>query len=163
MCRNYMAPGHHNEKSITLNFTGWTDFVKEKRYPVYKNSFKIRTESVDGSNDKVAFRIQTNEVNISWITTVRWRFRDWGYTLLRCTPEDFSLKLIAVPSAVKKTWEITATTEKLVIKCNEVEVLDFIYNNAYSDKCSAKVEGREVRTIMFIGEDSATKKFESGK
>ena len=74
------------------------------------------------------------------MTDVLCRFSDWGCDIVACTPYDYdsgqyyTLKFpVAPPTGVKKTWEVTVTTEDLKIKYNNLEVLHFIFNNTYED------------------------------
>ena len=85
--------------------------------------------------------------------------------IYHCTPyEDFetgySLKFpVTPPTDVKKTWEITATTEDIKIKCNSLQVLHFIFNNTYNANCIDKVKGKKAATVKIWPTDTATKMF----
>ena len=70
---------------------------------------------------------------------------------------------VTIPTGVNnyKTWEITFTTEDLKIKCNTLEVLHFIFNDTYDDKCTVNVKGRKSTELKFRSTDTATKMFAS--
>ena len=138
--------------------SGWIVPVKDTEYPLNSNTFYITTESVTGSSDIVYFYLLTDSGD--WITTIRWRFSDWGYNIYYCTPGDLTLKFpVTPPTGVNKTWEITFTTEDVKIKCNTLQVLHFILNNTRNGDCTSQVKGKIATRITFHGGDTATKIF----
>ena len=143
--------------------SGWIVAVKRnKYYPLNSNTFYITTESVTGGSDVVDFNLYPDSRNA--ITRITWRFRDWGYFIVYCTPYDYSLKFpVTPPTGVNKTWEITFTTEDVKIKCNTLQVLHFIFNNTHrdDDACTSNVKGKIATRIRFYSTDTATKMFKS--
>ena len=141
--------------------SGWIVPVRgsNTRYPLNSNTFYITTESVTGGSDAVAFYLYPDSDD--YITSIIWRFSDWGYIIEYCTPYDFSLKFpVTPPTGVNKIWEITFTTEELKIKCNTLQVLHFIFNNTHNDYCTSRVKGKIATRIWFYsGYDTATKMF----
>ena len=136
--------------------SGWIVPVKDTKYPLNSNTFYITTESVTGSSDKVVFYLYPDS---GYITNIYWRFSDWGYYISYCTPRDYSLKFpVTPPTDVKKTWEITFTTEDVKIKCNSLQVLHFIFNNTHDGRCTSKVKGKIATRIQFWT-DTATEMF----
>ena len=130
------------------------------KYPLNSNTFFITTESVTNGNDRVSFFLFDNRN--SQITSISWRFSDWGYIIYPCTHGDYSLKLpVAPPTGVNKTWQITATPEHVKVKCNTLEVLYFIFNTTKNAVCTRNVEGKAATKIVFSGSDTATKTFTS--
>ena len=141
--------------------SGWIVPVKDgkTKYPLNSNTFYITTESVTGSSDIVDFYLYTDS---DYITSIWWRFSDWGYYINYCAPYDYSLKFpVTPPTDVNKTWEITFTTEDVKIKCNSLQVLHFIFNNTHNDLCTSKVKGKIATRISFSSYDTATKMFKS--
>ena len=140
--------------------SGWIVPVKDDKtkYPLNSNTFYITTESVTGGSDVVDFNLYPDSRNA--ITRITWRFRDWGYYIVYCTPYDYSLKLpVTPPTDVNKTWEITFTTEDVKIKCNTLQVLHFIFNNTHRDVCTSYAKGKIATRINFYSWDTATKMF----
>ena len=141
--------------------SGWKVPVKDTYYPLKSNTFYITTESVTGGSDVVNFILCSD--SRTWISYIALIFRDWTYGITYCTPGGWPLPLkfpVTPPTAVKKTWEITFTTEALKIKCNTLQVLHFILNNTHHDQCIAEVKGKIARGIKFYGKwDTATKMF----
>ena len=138
--------------------SGW--IVPEKddntKYPLNSNTFYITTESVTGSSDRVGFSLLTDSGHI---TSISWRFSDWGYVIDWCTPYPYySLKFpVTPPTDVNKTWEITFTTEDVKIKCNSLQLLHYIFNNTHEGRCTSKVKGKIATRIKFWSGDAATK------
>ena len=141
--------------------SGWIVPVKDSTttYPLNSNTFYITTESVTGGRAIVGIFLFTDSgASITWIL---WTFTDWGYIIGYCTPRNYSSEFtfpVSPPIGVKKTWEITLTTEDLKIKCNSIQVLHFIFNNKHNDRCTSKVKGKIPTRILFWGNDTATKK-----
>ena len=137
--------------------SGWIVPVKDTKYPLNSNTFYITTESVTGSSDVVDFNLDTDS---GYITSIYWRYSDWGYVIKYCTPWDYSLKFpVTPPTDVNKTWEITFTTEDVKIKCNSFQVLHFIFNNTHRDVCTSYAKGKIATRIRFWWSDTATKMF----
>ena len=142
--------------------SGWIVPVKDGRtkYPLKSNSFYIATESVTGSSDSVYFSLYTDSV---LVTSIGWRFSDWGYIIIYCTPTDYSLKfLVTPPTGVKKTWEVTFTPEDVEIKCNNLKLLHFVFKNIYTAyQCTSVVKGKNATRVRFPSTVTATKMFTS--
>ena len=138
--------------------TGWIVPVKNTKYPLNRNTFFITTESVTAGSDVVDLSLWTDsDVHI---TSISWRFNDWGYIIAYCTPHDYSLKFpVTPPTGVNKTWEITVLTDDVKVKCNALQVLHFIFNNTHNGTCTSKVKGKIATRIKFWYGDTATKKF----
>ena len=85
--------------------------------------------------------------------------------IYHCTPYEYfeaddCLKFpVTPPTDVKKTWEITVTTEDIKIKCNSLQVLHFIFNNTYNANCIDKVKEKKAATVKIWNTDTATKMF----
>ena len=138
--------------------SGWRIPVKDTNYPLSSDTFYFTTESATGGSDKVDFLLYTEYS--SYITSFWWRFKDWGYVINLCTPDDYSLKFpVTPPTGVKKTWEVTITPEDVKIKCNTLQVLHFIFNNTYDNYCNTQVKGKIAAKVHFSHVDSATKLF----
>ena len=128
------------------------------KYSLNSNTFHITTESTDGINDKVDVYLYGE--NGTYITNIWWNFSDWVYAIFKCTSEDYSEKFpVTPPTGVKKTWDVTVTLEDVVIKCNAVEVLYFIFNDTFNNKCTSEVKGKKTTKIAFWNTDTATKMF----
>ena len=54
---------------------------------------------------------------------------------------------------------MTVTPAAVVIKCNTVEVLYFIFNDTLNSECTSEVKGKKTTKIAFWDTDTATKMF----
>ena len=141
--------------------SGWTAPLKDAKtaYPLTSNTFYITTESVtdsSGISDEVMFKLYPDSGgNVAWI---QWRFSDWGYYVNHCTPKDYELKFpVTPPTDVNKIWEVTFTAEDITIKCNSLEVLNFVFNDTYKNGCTTRVN--KATRIKFLSNDTATEMF----
>ena len=95
---------------------GWIVPVKDDttKYPLNSNTLYITTKNGTGSSDRVHFYLYPDSG--SSFTNIRWRFSDWGYVIWYCAPTGYSLKFpVTPPTDVNKTWEITLTTEDVIL------------------------------------------------
>ena len=87
-------------------------------------------------------------------------FEDWRYDIKDCVKSGDNLMLTDVPSRNNREWEVKATTTYLKIKCNNREVLKFVYTDEYRSGCMAKAKGKTITAVKISkGQDTATSKF----
>ena len=115
---------------------------------------EIRTNSVLGSNDQVVVRLYSGrniagQVSLRFISTALQYYLNWcalSWTNLPVTP----------PSANDKVWRITLTKTvgvRVVIHCNEVEVLNTLISEATCiDSGWSTVWTRDMTKIMFMSD-----------
>ena len=145
---------------VISSISGWIVLEKDVSitYQLYNNNFQIKTESATGSSDIVYFYLHSDG-DTRWFTRINWKFIDWGYYIGACTPGSTLKFSVPPPAEEKKIWQVTATAEHLKIKCNAVEVLHFIYNNTYQDRCIDEVKGKTPAKVSFFKGDTASKLF----
>ena len=119
---------------------------------------EIRTNSMLGSDDGLYVRFYSaeggnaGEVSLSFRSTLQ-------YYLGWCSPSWTNLP-VTPPSATDKVWRFTLTKTagvRLVIHCNEVEVLNILLSQAlcrYSEWST--VWNRDVKKISFRHDDTAS-------
>ena len=131
------------------------------KYTLNSNTLNIVTESITGGSDEVVFNLFTDSG--SWISVIRWRFRNWVYNIRHCTPYYTQKFPVTPPTSVKKTWRITVSPDDIEIECNTLKVLHFIFNDTvrHDNLCTKKVKGKIATEVMFRKEDTATKMFTS--
>ena len=143
-------------------FLGWITPVKDwdTKYKVSGNTIYRTTKDVLGDKEGVHFGLYTSH-NV-WIIAIRWRFKDWGYSIHQCTQWDYTLKFTTTPlDDNNKIWEIKTTADDLKIKFNGVEVLYFSYQSIYNDSCTHEVKGFSIGRVQFHTYDTATEMFTS--
>ena len=126
---------------------------------------EIRTNSMLGSNDRVRVIFYSAEGEHAGQVSLYFR-STLQYDLNWCSSSSYNLP-VAPPSATDKVWRITLTRTagvRLVIHCNEVEVLDMLLSDATcsdSDHWST-VWSRDVTKIEFHSDDKASDYYKSG-
>ena len=123
--------------------------------PLGSNTVYFITNSADGSGDIVKFAL----LDKRFVTHLVFSFKDWGYSIAYCTPGIRILKFTTTPPSVSvkhKIWELTKSVNGLNLKCNGVEVLDFVYRDEYNPKCVTQVKGKETTRLRVSEDDTAT-------
>ena len=83
-------------------------------------------------------------------------FKQWNYHISHCTAKD-QQQLSNVPGKKGKTWEISATTTHLKIKCNSDRVLNFDYADTDRSGCLEHALGKKVVAVKVSkNDDKAT-------
>ena len=61
------------------------------------------------------------------------------------------------PAEVDKSWTISKTETAIIITCNDVEVLNYLFADSSGDECVTKLGG--VEEIKFASYDTASDQF----
>ena len=120
---------------------------------------EIKTDSSLGSDEKVSVWFRTSEgsyagaVILYFTSTIQ-------YKLWVCTYPSTNFPT-ALPTDTNKVWRITLTKTsgiRLVIHCNEVEVLDFLMSDSTCSSSSLwnSIWSRDVKEIYFSSSDTAS-------
>ena len=84
------------------------------------------------------------------------------YWLRHCTNGYIDLP-VQPPVEVDKIWTFTKTHTALIITCNGVEVVNYLFADSSSDNCVAKLGG-DVEQILFDSDyDEASDFYRAGK
>ena len=96
-----------------------------------------------------------SDTKYTWIS---WKFSDWGYFIAYCTRSGgfFQTFPVTPPTGVNKTWEITVTTAYINIKYNTLEVLHFVFDNAYDDRCTTVKRKIAAKIRFWANSENAT-------
>ena len=123
-------------------------------------NINVTTDSTVGSNKKVYVNFSdgngnwAGEVGIHFYTPIK-------YSLGYCTDNYYNFP-VAVPAAAHKTWTITynTTERRIVLHCNEVEVLNAVLSNSVCKYAtwSTKWENKPTH-IKFPSHDSASESY----
>ena len=133
-------------------------------WDVKSTPLEIRTNSVLGSRDAVYVTFYSAEgesartVYLDFTSTLQ-------YLLSWCTPSWTNLPVTA-PSATDKVWRFTLTRTagvRLVIHCNDVEVLNTLFSDATcSDSRWSTYWNRDMTQIQFSASDTASDFYRAG-
>ena len=147
--------------------TGWIAVQRGvyTKYDLENSPLQIRTNSVDGSNEKVVVHFFTAEgeyldgVGLYFTSTPQ-------YWLFLCTTSytDFPTPL---PSETDKIWTITlirTVSIKLTINCNNKEVINIVMSDITCDVSDWRPRwSRDVEKIKFADQDTASDYYRPGK
>ena len=66
------------------------------------------------------------------------------------------------PEEVEKIWTIAKTETAIIITCNGVEVLNYLFTDSLYSDCVSRLGGDVVAKIKFISIDTASNSFRAG-
>ena len=150
---------------FNLQITGWLPVQRQVsiEWDLESTPLMVRTNSVLGSDERVDVVLFSaegelaGEVNLSFTSTLRYHLDGCTYwTYLPVTP----------PSANDKVWRFTVTKTagvRLVIHCNDVEVLDMLLSDATCSNGGLNTYwSRDVTKIQFSFVDTASDFYRAG-
>ena len=149
---------------FNLQITGWLPVQRGVKieWDLESTPLEVRTDSVLGSHDQVIVNFfsaggdYAGEVYLFFISTLHYYFKWCSTTWLNPVTE---------PSANDKVWRITLTRTagvRLVIHCNDVEVLDMLLSDATCRSGWSTHWSRDVTKIQFHHNDLASDDYRAG-
>ena len=131
-------------------------------FDLEKSPLEIKTDSELGSKEKVKVKFlsksaeQTNAGGITFYFTSVLKYWVW-----ECSLRDHSEFQTNVPTQVNKVWRITLSRtsgeRRVVVHCNEVEVLNVVLSNtACRDDRWTLAWSKDVSRIQFLHDDKAS-------
>ena len=142
---------------LNLQLAGWIPVLKRNvliEWDLESTPLEVRTNSVLGSGD---------EVDVRWgnfLAGIKLNFASTLQYQLHWCSSSWTNFPVTEPSANDKVWRITLTRTagiRLVIHCNDVEVLNTLFSEA---TCSysgwSKAWSRDVAKIKFPSDDTAS-------
>ena len=116
---------------------------------------QIKTDSTLGSGDVIQIAVWA--ADNSYMTFISLNFSDpMQYYLQYCT-HDLKDLPVQPPVEVDKVWTFTKTDTAFIIKCNEVEVLNYLYSDAFNSACGTEARyGGDIVEMGFAGADTAS-------
>ena len=124
-------------------------------------ALQIKTNSTLGSDDKFWINIYGSK----YITSVAVRFFDTSirFKIGICTGRSYIALPVQTPAEVDKIWEITKTETAIIIICNNVAVVNYLFAESSDDDCVIKMGGDVVEEIEFDSDDTASDYYRAGK
>ena len=121
---------------------------------------QIKTDSTLGNGEKIYVKMFGKDSSLIGGLSVK--FSDpMKYQIASCT--SVGTKLSTVPAEVDKIWTITKTETALIITCNSVEVLNYLFADSSNSDCVVRLGG-DVEEIEFhSGQDKASDFYRAGK
>ena len=129
-----------------------------ENYPLY-----IKTDSVVGSDDLIWMYLYNAQGEVAGVIKLLPFQTSPEYFLRRCTRDRHNFPT-TIPSATDKVWKITLTRHsgiRLVVHCNDVEVLNMVINDSscdddYNGNVWSDFWSRKVEKIYFLSADTAS-------
>eukprot|EP00116_Pleurobrachia_bachei_P008094 sb/3468356/ len=159
---------------VTAALADWTAVERDVEIPwdLEGTPLQIKTDSILGSNDKITVRMYNkdssnvrlfNDSASSWISSVVMTFSSpVQYKIERCIG-DFTDLPVQPPVEVETIWTIAKTETALIITCNDVEVLNYLFADSSNSKCVSVVGGNVVNVISFTKHDTASTFYRAAK
>ena len=122
---------------------------------------QIKTDSALGSEEWIMMRMF--DKGSSYISTMGVRFSStMNYAINDCFGGYTDLPM-QPPVEADKIWTITKTETALIITCNDVEVVNYLFADSSNSNCAAKWGGDVVEQIKFHSVDKASDFYRAGK
>ena len=124
---------------------------------------QIKTDSTLGSDDEI--RVSMYDKGSSYIGYLGVKFSyTTQYSIGYCTGTYWRVLPVQPPVEVDKMWTITKTHTALIITCNGVEVLNYLFADSSDSDCVPQWDGDVVERIAFSGQlDTASDFYRAGK
>eukprot|EP00116_Pleurobrachia_bachei_P005695 sb/3465957/ len=140
---------------IIIIISGWTAVERDVLIPwdLEGTSLQIKTSSTLGSDEQIIVRMYYKDDD--YIGSVRVRFTSpMQYQIQYCTA--YKDLPVQPQKEVDKIWKITKTETALIITCNGVEVLNYLFADSSRSECVTRWAGDVVEDVLFYFEDTAS-------
>ena len=137
--------------------SGWTSVTRDVYidYDLEEHPLQIKTNSAAGTQEKVYVQFYTAEEE--YISDIRLYFAATPQYLIGFCSY-YSNFPVDLPTALVKIWTITRTATTLVIACNDVEVVNYVYSDSSDSNC-VPYHNRDVDRIFFYEHDTASDEY----
>nr|AFK75450.1 putative secretory peptide-40 [Pleurobrachia bachei] len=141
----------------TVVLTDWTAVERNDvkiPWDLEETPLQIKTDSTLGSYDKIILKMydkdgtSTSRLGVKFSSPIE-------YDISSCTSDFLDLP-VQPPVEVEKIWTITKTETALIIKCNGVEVLNYLFADSSNSKCITRWGVDVVEQIRFKQNDTAS-------
>ena len=122
---------------------------------------QIKTSSTLGSD--VIHRVDMYDKDGTFVTAVGVMFSSsMNYYIGHCA--SYTPMQVQPPLEVDKIWTFTKTETALIITCNAVDVLNYLFADSSYGGCATKLGGDVVKAIQFLSQqDTASQFYRAGK
>nr|AFK75449.1 putative secretory peptide-39 [Pleurobrachia bachei] len=141
----------------------WTAVEGDVNIPwdLEETPLQIKTDSTLGSDERIWVSMYHKDSNTPIGVTMQFS-SPMQYMIGYCTGSWTDLP-VQPPVEVDKIWTITKTETALIITCNDVEVLNYLFVDSSRSECVPMWGGDVVEGIMFRSWDSASDFYKAGK
>nr|AFK75451.1 putative secretory peptide-41 [Pleurobrachia bachei] len=139
----------------TFVLSGWTAVEEGVKIPwdLEATPLQIKTNSTLGSGDRIDLRLFNNKDSYLGYLIVMFS-SPMQYGMYYCTLDWTDLP-VQPPVEVDKIWKITKTETTLIVTCNDVEVLNYLFADSSKSDCVTTLGGDVVEKIQFPRYDTA--------
>nr|AFK75462.1 putative secretory peptide-52 [Pleurobrachia bachei] len=138
----------------------WTAVERNIPWDLEATRLQIKTDSTVGNFDWIM--VNMYDKDSSYIGNVALTFSStMKYYIGSCTNSWTDLP-VQPPVEVEKIWMITKTETAIIITCNNVEVLNYLFADSSNSKCVTRWGGDVVEEIQFHSWDNATDFYRAG-
>ena len=134
----------------------WTAVKRNAEIPwdLERTPLQIKTvDSTLGGNDQIYVQIYGKDN--SYINAMGVQFSSpMKYLISYCST--WTDLPVQPPEEAEKVWAITKTATAVIVTCNGVEVLNFLFADSSKDSCVTRVGGGDVEQIEFHRIDKAS-------
>eukprot|EP00116_Pleurobrachia_bachei_P001031 sb/3461293/ len=144
-----------NAKCIRLNWEAVNHQVKIP-WNLERTPLQIKTNSTLGSDERVKFNMFTRDKRWSGLVDVRFT-SPMQYWIGPCSTSWTDMP-VQPPVKVEKIWTITKSETALIITCNDITVVNYLFTDSSrnSNKCVVNMGGDVVEHISFHENDTAS-------
>eukprot|EP00116_Pleurobrachia_bachei_P004296 sb/3464558/ len=140
----------HALTTVLARSDNWTAVQRGVRIPwdLEGTSLQIKTDSTHDSNDVIMIDMYDYESTTTYIGNVRVMITSPNvmYYLIHCAAWD--VLPVQPPEEVEKIWTISKTETALIITCNDVIVLNYMFTDSANGDC-VPMWGGDVKNIEF--------------
>ena len=123
---------------------------------------QIKTDSKLDSYDQIRVWLFSKDGTLVTTVTLKFSYSSMRYYINYCSSYSGYADLpVQPPVEVNKIWTITKTETALIITCNEVEVLNYLFADS-SDRNCVPGWGGDVKYIDFYKDDRASDFYRAG-
>ena len=144
----------------------WTAIEKGVKIPwdLEGTSLQIKTDS--NQETLVSFHdkdsAQITYLSLKFFSKTKFGLTGWTLKIPPCISALVNLPA-QPPVEVEKTWTITKTATALIMTCNNLEVLNYLFADSSNSDCVPKWGGDVVELIKFTTDDEASDLYITGK
>ena len=141
---------------LTFIISDWVDVDHDNKleFDIMTYPLQIETKSSLGSDDKVSVRFW-GEGSVIGDLTITFGAEP-TYSISPCTA--IQMKFSSLPEDDIKFWTIKKKDNSLTLECNDVLVLEYVFESSEEAQCSVSWS-QDVDSIMFLSVDTASVRF----
>eukprot|EP00116_Pleurobrachia_bachei_P004428 sb/3464690/ len=144
---------------LTVYWTAVEQYDVKIPWDLEGTPLQIKTDSTQGSGEIIFVQMYNKDSNGIGYVIVYFLSTATQYYIRYCTGGSSYIDLPTQPPVdVDKIWTIAKTETALIITCNDVEVLNYLFTDSSDSRCFPTLGGDVVEQIKFNSGDTASDK-----